>query len=270
MCPPEESEEATISGCDHVFCFDCIGKWADRENTCPLCKSRFTSINRVHKVKRKKGEKRIPNSRRVRARDQRADLLSGPAIEAMLASIAAAGGPGGNSRIGRFFLALSAGPRRAPPGAPPVAAAAAAAAAPSRSRGSRFSARSIVIDDDDALDLVFAADDGEDDDDDLPMIDFGIEAARLFGYRRPRHLGSSGSSGFGTRSAGGPPTAPNYDALLRTAHRSGPGGFFPPAPAPRTFATNSSEQNAGTSSNPLEIDLSDDDDDVVEILPSPP
>ncbi|KAK1747065.1 hypothetical protein QTG54_002409 [Skeletonema marinoi] len=41
---------ATISGCTHKFCFDCIDKWAETENKCPCCKQRFNRIDRVKKL----------------------------------------------------------------------------------------------------------------------------------------------------------------------------------------------------------------------------
>lgn len=76
----EPDDLAQINGCDHSFCFGCIEKWAERENTCPLCKCRFTKIDRINK-KRKKGAK---NSKKVKQRDQRSDLLPGAAIEGLL------------------------------------------------------------------------------------------------------------------------------------------------------------------------------------------
>jgi hypothetical protein len=80
MCDVEPDDRSQINGCDHSFCFGCIEKWAERENTCPLCKCRFTKIDRVNK-KRKKGTK---NSKNVKQRDQRSDLLPGAAIEGLL------------------------------------------------------------------------------------------------------------------------------------------------------------------------------------------
>ena len=75
---PSRAEVACISGCAHTFCFQCIEKWAERENTCPLCKIRFTKIERVNKPpprKRKKGDGPRPkNTKRVKNRDQRADI----------------------------------------------------------------------------------------------------------------------------------------------------------------------------------------------------
>lgn len=41
------SEVASINGCTHRFCFDCVDKWAETENTCPCCKARFQTIDRV-------------------------------------------------------------------------------------------------------------------------------------------------------------------------------------------------------------------------------
>lgn len=45
--PPCMSEVASIGGCTHRFCFDCIDRWAETENRCPCCKARFQSIDRV-------------------------------------------------------------------------------------------------------------------------------------------------------------------------------------------------------------------------------
>lgn len=41
------TDVASISGCMHKFCFDCIDKWAETENKCPLCKADFRTIDRV-------------------------------------------------------------------------------------------------------------------------------------------------------------------------------------------------------------------------------
>ena len=214
VCEPEKEEVSSINGCDHLFCFDCIGKWADRENTCPLCKTRFTSISRVHKVKKRKGEKTVANSKRVKQRDQRADVISGPAIEAMLANIAAVGN-GTQSRFGRFLVAL--GSRR-----PPTLVAS--------------SRRTTLILEDD----IFS---DETDDDELPMINFNSLMRRAAQNYRPV-----------------PSAAMHFDMGFGPL----PPQFAMPPPPPqqfRSYASNTFEQNAGTPSNPLEIDLDDDDDD---------
>ena len=41
------TEMASISGCMHQFCFDCIHRWAERKNKCPSCNARFESIYRM-------------------------------------------------------------------------------------------------------------------------------------------------------------------------------------------------------------------------------
>eukprot|EP00339_Tiarina_fusa_P023116 CAMPEP_0116996962 /NCGR_PEP_ID=MMETSP0472-20121206/579_1 /TAXON_ID=693140 ORGANISM="Tiarina fusus, Strain LIS" /NCGR_SAMPLE_ID=MMETSP0472 /ASSEMBLY_ACC=CAM_ASM_000603 /LENGTH=346 /DNA_ID=CAMNT_0004695729 /DNA_START=127 /DNA_END=1167 /DNA_ORIENTATION=+ len=84
MCEVEPDDLAGVSGCDHRFCFGCIEKWAERENTCPLCKVRFSKIDRINK-KRKKGTK---NTKKVKQRDQRSDLVPGAALEGLLANFA--------------------------------------------------------------------------------------------------------------------------------------------------------------------------------------
>jgi Ring finger domain len=102
MSEPERHEESTINGCEHRFCFGCIAKWSERENTCPLCKVRFTKICRAYPQRAsrgggggKSGGQRSVNSKTVKQRDQRSDILSGPTLEGLLHSLAAsaAGGP---------------------------------------------------------------------------------------------------------------------------------------------------------------------------------
>jgi len=84
MCDVEPNDLAKIDGCDHRFCFGCIEKWSERENTCPLCKARFTKIERVNK-KRRKGMK---NTKKVKHRDQRSDVVPGAAaIEGLIANL---------------------------------------------------------------------------------------------------------------------------------------------------------------------------------------
>jgi len=73
---PTKKELSTLDGCDHLYCFSCIEKWSERENTCPQCKARFTKIKRVHKIKDAKGsagEKRERNVKKVKTRNQRLD-----------------------------------------------------------------------------------------------------------------------------------------------------------------------------------------------------
>mmetsp|Transcript_29283 Transcript_29283/g.68832 ORF Transcript_29283/g.68832 Transcript_29283/m.68832 type:complete len:392 (-) Transcript_29283:1645-2820(-) len=83
MCDVEPNDLASINGCDHQFCFGCIEKWSERENSCPLCKIRFTKIDRVNK-KKKKGTR---NSKKVKQRDQRTEVAPGATLEGLLANL---------------------------------------------------------------------------------------------------------------------------------------------------------------------------------------
>jgi len=96
---PTFEELASIDVCKHPFCFSCIEKWADRENTCPLCKTRFMKIVRVNKPKRKrKGvdsdgapQEKARNVKRVRQRDQRHDYSFSNPLQGIFASMEANG-----------------------------------------------------------------------------------------------------------------------------------------------------------------------------------
>lgn len=46
ICLDRPTTRAHIACCDHVFCLTCILQWAERTNTCPLCKGRFTEVLR--------------------------------------------------------------------------------------------------------------------------------------------------------------------------------------------------------------------------------
>eukprot|EP00543_Licmophora_paradoxa_P008498 CAMPEP_0202445916 /NCGR_PEP_ID=MMETSP1360-20130828/4624_1 /ASSEMBLY_ACC=CAM_ASM_000848 /TAXON_ID=515479 /ORGANISM="Licmophora paradoxa, Strain CCMP2313" /LENGTH=360 /DNA_ID=CAMNT_0049062323 /DNA_START=244 /DNA_END=1326 /DNA_ORIENTATION=- len=90
LCEPDAEELATINGCSHKFCFGCIEKWSERENTCPLCKNRFTEIDRVNKPNCDQAEAddaRKKTYKKVKKRDQRADLHPSIALEGLLASM---------------------------------------------------------------------------------------------------------------------------------------------------------------------------------------
>ncbi|KAL7495575.1 hypothetical protein ACHAWT_003966 [Skeletonema menzelii] len=41
---PIADDIATIDGCEHQFCLNCITQWSETNNVCPLCRIRFTSI----------------------------------------------------------------------------------------------------------------------------------------------------------------------------------------------------------------------------------
>eukprot|EP01041_Mallomonas_annulata_P000360 gene360-660_t len=44
-------ENIGVLPCQHFFCLNCIMSWSKHENTCPLCKSRFSFIDRREKEK---------------------------------------------------------------------------------------------------------------------------------------------------------------------------------------------------------------------------
>jgi len=92
LTPPLPVDLASVNGCDHVYCFDCIEKWGERENSCPLCKQRFTKIDRVNKKPRRtKAEvaAKLPvckNTKTVRNRNQAADRARIP-IQDLIANM---------------------------------------------------------------------------------------------------------------------------------------------------------------------------------------
>ena len=51
-----KKKKASLDCCDHKFCKGCIQKWAETENSCPLCKRKFTTITSLKKGCKKKQE----------------------------------------------------------------------------------------------------------------------------------------------------------------------------------------------------------------------
>ena len=91
---PVEKELAKLDGCDHPYCFTCIEKWSERENTCPQCKARFTKIERVHKIKRRRGNGspvKESNVKKVKDRDQRADYRHQNPLQSLFANMESVG-----------------------------------------------------------------------------------------------------------------------------------------------------------------------------------
>lgn len=37
-------DQASLDGCSHSFCFDCIKRWGNIRNSCPMCKRQFRKI----------------------------------------------------------------------------------------------------------------------------------------------------------------------------------------------------------------------------------
>jgi len=70
ICMEDIANQGLLDSCTHLFCIDCIKKWSESANTCPMCKKRF------HKITEKqltKDGKRKSVTIRVPHRDQRPD-----------------------------------------------------------------------------------------------------------------------------------------------------------------------------------------------------
>lgn len=63
-----EKIDASLSGCVHKFHFGCIKAWSEKENTCPLCKQRFSSVKVASSEVNGKAK-----TVRVKKKDQRPD-----------------------------------------------------------------------------------------------------------------------------------------------------------------------------------------------------
>jgi hypothetical protein len=227
MCEPEAHELSMINGCDHRFCFQCIDQWSDRENSCPLCKVRFTKITRLHPIKGKKGGP--PNSKSVKDRDQRSDFLPGNALEGLLASITARNYNG--TRMRSFIVSRSGGLFLPHFG----------------SAFPRSSSTRLTFSIDDNL-FGGRGDSDEDDDDDDDGEDDEFNPFSLFLRSRLGRMPPFGA-GLGVTSG-------NHTNTNSNAH-----------PAARSYASNASDATAGRNvSNPLEINDDDDDDDDVEVV----
>ena len=53
ICADSLNIPSMLSGCSHEFCLECIKRWAEVENKCPLCKVHFHSISYTTKRGRK-------------------------------------------------------------------------------------------------------------------------------------------------------------------------------------------------------------------------
>lgn len=226
MCDPDAGELANIDGCDHKFCFSCIEKWSERENTCPLCKNRFNRINRVMKGKRKKG---IKGTKKVKQRDQRADLNNNNGFDNLLANISS----------GQFQNPIA---RLIFSGLPAVGSV----SQRQHGRASRFRNTATQIEE-----ALYSDNDNGSDGEGSGYQTF-VESMRrdggeILGAYHPIIDGSLRSR----------PLRSLYPASMMAAV---------PSQASRSYATNAHDANAGgTADNALEI-VDDSDDDEVEVL----
>lgn len=224
MCEIEKNEEAKIDGCSHRFCYSCIGKWAERENTCPLCKQRFSKISRVRPMRRQKGGPSVSNVKRVKQRDQRSDLVSGANWGELLATIAGSGVM--NGRVSTYFVQATRMNNVV------------MNQAPRRTRAANFSLE----------DNLFDSDDDESEDGAMTSFMNAIMRSQIQHQISVRANGAS---------------APRFPAA-GIFGPMGLHPFYRPSPtaASRSHAVNDGDQTAGQASNPLQIDSDDEDDDV--------
>jgi Ring finger domain len=230
MDEPKPADLASVSGCDHLFCFDCIEKWAERENTCPLCKVRFTKIDRVNAVRKKGGPK---NTKRVKAKDQRSDIAPGAALEGLLASFASSANLPPHRMARLIFSGMGGNPFMLPGSAALRGASAGRANA--------------------AEDALFSSD--TDEDDESSFLPTG---------------GSSFHPSFNELFGAGGPFGPRAPGIVAGGgfHNMRPmslAAFGQPNQSPgRSYASNVGDRTAGRATNPLEID--DDSEEEIEVV----
>ena len=70
---PEFDDEAKLDGCAHHYCFECIYQWSKATNSCPQCKSEFTTITHVNLSGTKRTRAEQNGVLKVKRRKQRAD-----------------------------------------------------------------------------------------------------------------------------------------------------------------------------------------------------
>uniref|UniRef100_A0A6B2LL05 RING-type domain-containing protein n=1 Tax=Arcella intermedia TaxID=1963864 RepID=A0A6B2LL05_9EUKA len=77
ICYDTVKERGIMNVCEHLFCYRCISKWAQRSNTCPLCNRRFTRLKRKQVVSGSENKRRRCREQveKVPHREQRSTLL---------------------------------------------------------------------------------------------------------------------------------------------------------------------------------------------------
>ncbi len=228
LCEPDKEEVSALDGCNHLFCFSCIEKWSERENSCPLCKCRFSRITRMNPLRRRKGTS-TRNTKKVKTRDQRADMPTSAAIEGLLASLAQGSAFPGSARLGRMFATQLSVP--------------VVRSRTSRANASSTSGRFGVTMIHPSMNL--------EDDEDTSLL--GFMQAVLRSHREGHHGDIPGElhvfpSGESVFSSFGVPSSSSF---VRTA---------------RSHASNENDVSAGRApDNPLEIDDSDDEVELIHI-----
>lgn len=65
----------TTLNCSHSFCVDCIKKWSEKKNTCPLCRITFTKKEIIENIERVKTRNLTRNIRKTDI-DKEINILS--------------------------------------------------------------------------------------------------------------------------------------------------------------------------------------------------
>lgn len=55
ICKDDFSEAVSLD-CSHTFCLECIKKWSETENSCPICRAEFTHIGNTIINKRRQSD----------------------------------------------------------------------------------------------------------------------------------------------------------------------------------------------------------------------
>ena len=80
ICLSEISVQGVLNSCSHEFCFHCISKWSEvfsnqTKNSCPVCKSRFSSIASQFRRKVYKSQKLQKKVNFVSNKSQKCDMI---------------------------------------------------------------------------------------------------------------------------------------------------------------------------------------------------
>jgi len=72
ICGNRIHEQGLLNCCKHSFCLSCILRWAEIENSCPLCKARFSQVtlNWTRKYLREYPRRPVPTHYTIRRKDQ--------------------------------------------------------------------------------------------------------------------------------------------------------------------------------------------------------
>jgi len=73
ICLETPPHPASINGCTHQFCYDCILQWSKHENTCPNCKKRFTEIKDTNPVTKSGTKRKKSRVAKVQQKNQRSN-----------------------------------------------------------------------------------------------------------------------------------------------------------------------------------------------------